>query len=439
MTIVCLPNCAYLSEVSRVAAIHRKLQELGADVVMVSHGGTFEFQLDQEGIPYERIEPTMSEDLCQRYIQAGIKGPEGILSREEILDAVQAEMDFFRQKRAKAVLTGFMITTALSARGADVPLVVDHLGSFVPPIFERGLFTCREAFDNAFANLIPASWMNRLIGWMMLHMSRQLKTFNAVARELDIEPVRNMFDLCMGDLTLVTDVPEILTIPEAEIEAWRPTNPRHYRPSARLKYCGPIYAQLFGEIPADVRDFLQTDRPKVFVALASGKAEYVQAVYDTLASMDVRAVLCRTVHAVEFGQAENILVKDYLPSHLVAPMCDLVIIHGGQGSVQSAIASGTPLIGFPLQPEQNFNIMQVERHGAGLCMSLRTLRKGRLESAIESVLSDDKYRENMKRLQAFQHTRDGPLEAAKSIIELIDNRNDSPNQVKEARHGRKHS
>ncbi len=421
MTIVCLPNCAYLSEVSRLIAIYRKLQDLGADAVMASHGGTFEFELDAEGICYERIEPLMSEDLCRRYIRAGIEGPEGILSKTEILDAVQSEMDFFQKKGAKAVVTGFMLTTALSARGVGIPLVVDHLGSFIPPIFERKLFTCREAFDNAFTRLIPESWMNRLIGWLMLHMSHQLKTFNSVAKELDIEPVRNMFDLTMGDLTLVTDVPEILTIPEDEMEVWRSPNPRHYRPTARLKYAGAIYAQLFGQIPVDVREFLQTEKPKVYVALASSERKSVQIVYDTLASMDVKAVLCSMVHSDQFGLAENILVKDYLPAHLVMPMCDLVVIHGGQGSVQSAIASGTPLIGFPLQPEQNFNIMQVEWHGAGLCMSIRNLKKGRLGPAIERMLKDAMYKMNMQKLQAFQATRNGPLEAARCIIELIDN------------------
>lgn len=419
MTIVCLPNCAYLSEVSRVIGIYCKLEDLGADVIMASHGGTFEFELAAEGIPYERIEPEMSEDLCRRYIQAGIKGPEGILTKDEVQSAVQSEMDFFSKNNAQAIVTGFMITTVLSARGAGVPLVVDHLGSFVPPIFERKLFACREVFDNSFTRLIPESWMNRLIGWLMLHMSHQLKTFNLVAKELNIEPVRNMFDLTMGDLTLITDVPEILTIPEDAIEAWRPVNDRHYRSSARLKYTGAIYARLFGEVPTDVESFLQTDKPKVYVALASSTTEYIQLIYDTLASMDVKVILCSMVHSGNFGQAENIMVKDYLPSHLVMPMCDLVIIHGGQGSVQSAIASGTPLIGFPLQPEQNFNIIQVERHGAGLCMSLRSLKKGKLRSAIERILRDPSFETNMKKLQSFQETRDGPLDAAKCVIELI--------------------
>ena len=179
MPIICLPNCAYLSEVSRVIAIYRKLEELGADVIMASHGGTFEFEIDDEGIPYERIEPLMSEDLCQRFIQAGIRGPEGILKRDEIMELVKSEIEFFEKKDATAVVTGFMITTVLSARGVGIPLVVDHLGSFVPPVFERKMFECREPFDNAIIRLIPASLLNRLVGWLMLHMPFPLKTFNS--------------------------------------------------------------------------------------------------------------------------------------------------------------------------------------------------------------------------------------------------------------------
>jgi len=419
MPIVCLPNCAYLSEVSRAVAIYKKLHELGADVIMASHGGTFEFVLDREGIQYERIEPSMSADQCRRFIEAGIHGPEGRLTKSEISDYVRSEIGFFRERDAKAVVTGFMITTALSARGAGIPLVVDHLGSFVPPIFERKMGASREHFDGIVARCIPERWMNEFIGWMMLHLPFPLKTFNSVARELDIEPVGSMWDMLMGELTLVTDVPEILMIPEEKMEAWRPPDGRSLRSSVRLKYVGAIYAQLFGEVPGDVRDFLETDRPKVFVALASSQRDYVEAVYRTLASMDVRAVLCAMAHDGAFGTADNILVKDFLPAHLVMPMCDVAIIHGGQGSVQTAIASGTPLIGFPLQPEQNFNIKQVERHGAGVCLSLSSLRKGRLEHAINHVLNDETYKINMKKLQAFQATRDGPLEAARSVMALI--------------------
>ena len=53
-------------------------------------------------------------------------------------------------------------------------------------------------------------------------------------------------------------------------------------------------------------------------------------------------------------------------------------------------------------------------------MALRNLRKGKLCVAIERVLGDGSYKTNMKKLQAYQETRDGPLEAARSIIEVAE-------------------
>jgi UDP:flavonoid glycosyltransferase YjiC (YdhE family) len=125
------------------------------------------------------------------------------------------------------------------------------------------------------------------------------------------------------------------------------------------------------------------------------------------------------LHERGLGESDNILVKDFLPAHRVLPMCDLAIVHGGQGSVQSAISAGVPLIGFPLQPEQNFNLRQVERHGGGCCLSLRSLKREKLRSAVDRVTRDESYRSAMIRLQAWQAARDGPFEVACAIRSLL--------------------
>ena len=85
----------------------------------------------------------------------------------------------------------------------------------------------------------------------------------------------------MGDLTLVTDVPEILGIPKDELEHWTPKNLEFYSRTPQLKYVGAIYAKLFGDVPKDVKAFLYTVKPKVYVALTSSRPDYVSAVYST--------------------------------------------------------------------------------------------------------------------------------------------------------------
>ena len=55
-------------------------------------------------------------------------------------------------------------------------------------------------------------------------------------------PIPSFAALLLGDLTLVTDVPEVLGICPEEIDAWTPRDPSRYRPGTRLRYAGPIYA-----------------------------------------------------------------------------------------------------------------------------------------------------------------------------------------------------
>ncbi len=419
MTVVCLPNCGFLSETSRMIAVYRALQELGVPARIATRGGTYEPVLQREGIPYDRLGPRMSAEASRQVVERVIDPRVPAYDRDVLAACVRAEMDYLTRCGASAVLIGFTLSAVLSARGVGVPLVVTHLGSFVPPALERGMFRFAEYFDNPITGMLPRSWLDRGAGWLFQRVRWQAPLFNAVADELGIERVRSTMDVLMGDLTLVTDVPEILGIPEDELEAWRPRDERFLRPGARLRYAGAIFARLFGDVPDDVSEFLQTEKSKVYVSLASSRREYLEWVLATLARMDVRAVVTSTVHEGELGGSANILVRDFLPSHRVMPMCDLAIIHGGQGSVQTAIASGVPVIGFPLQPEQNFNLRLVERHGGGRCLSLRSLKRGKLRGAVERVLGDASYRTAMGRLKAWQAARDGPLEAARAVRSLV--------------------
>ena len=79
-------------------------------------------------------------------------------------------------------------------------------------------------------------------------MSDPVKFLNVVAAELGVEPVPSLAALMLGDLTLVTDVPEVLGVPRAELESWRPRRPSAFRPGTRLTSTGPLFARL--DVPA---------------------------------------------------------------------------------------------------------------------------------------------------------------------------------------------
>lgn len=67
----------------------------------------------------------------------------------------------------------------------------------------------------------------------------------------------------------------------------------------------------------------------------------------------------------------------------------------------------------------NFNLRQVERQGGGHCLSLGRMKRGKLGSVVDRVTHDESYRTTMAQLQAWQATRDGPLEVARVIRSVL--------------------
>ena len=193
-------------------------------------------------------------------------------SDDELREHVDGELELFRARGVDLVLTGWALSTSLSTRAAGVPLATTHMGSYVPPAAGKVGGPGAQWIEG----VIPESWRRDFPNWA-LDRGISVKAYNRIARELGIEPFGGAMDLLLGDLALVTDVPAILGVPRDIMQAWTPGRSRRYSRAPRLRYVGAIFAQLFGALPGDVSEFLDTGGPKVYVALTSSRADYVAA------------------------------------------------------------------------------------------------------------------------------------------------------------------
>jgi UDP:flavonoid glycosyltransferase YjiC (YdhE family) len=137
-----------------------------------------------------------------------------------------------------------------------------------------------------------------------------------------------------------------------------------------------------------------------------------------LRTLDARIVVAATAHNLREFEDDRVLVEGLLPSHAIMPRVDLAVITGGQGSVQTALASGVPFIGVPLQPEQDANVVFAERQGAARRLSRIAARTPALTQTARAIVADDRYRRAARRIQALFAVQDGPGAAAAAIIEL---------------------
>ena len=65
-------------------------------------------------------------------------------------------------------------------------------------------------------------------------------------------------------------------------------------------------------------------------------------------------------------QPENVHVERYIPQSELLPRCDLVISHGGSGTLLGALSAGVPIVAVPQGADQFLNAEAIVRAGIGL-------------------------------------------------------------------------
>jgi UDP:flavonoid glycosyltransferase YjiC (YdhE family) len=423
--IVLLPHTGFLSETSRALAIYQALRARGADVRIASHGGTFDYVLTDAGIQVDALAPRMSHARCVEFISQipGVSSkPAGNpFSVPELREYSQAEAAYFKQSGARAVVTGFMLSTLLSSRLAKIPLITEHGGSLMPPMCEAGLCPVPTRSPIPYGRFLPKVIQRFLANKGPARVTQYCTELNEVAAELGVDSVPSLAALLMGDLTLVTDVPEVTGVSKETLESWRPgpKTVKSYRRDQVLRYVGPLYAKLDIPVPEHVERFLSGEGPVVYVAMTSVSADLITAVVKRVAAAGARVLVAATSHALEKLSSDRVCVGGVLPSHLIFPRVALGVIAGGQGSVQTALAGGTPFIGVPLQPEQDWNVVTAERLGAAERISPDDARTEALTKLVQSMLNRPPARAAAERVAAIYAKVDGPARCAEEILNYL--------------------
>ena len=420
--IVLMPHCGFLSETTRMLGIARALRAAGEPVAIASHGGPYAQVLDAAGERWTPLDPAMDRARQERYLRDLVQiGRPGLRlqPRGEVRRSVASEAAFLRSTGAKAVVVGFTLTAYLSSRVAGIPLVASHGGSFVPPVAELGLMPVPSQMSIPGTEWLPAPLKRLMANRSTDRMTWPTAFLNDVAAELGVEPVPTLAALMLGDLTLVTDVPEVLGVPAGALAAWRPRRPAAYRAGTRLVYTGPLFARLDAPIPTQVEAFLDGARPTAFVVLSSCTPTMLRAVVARVRATGLRTIVAATIHDYGPNDDPDVVVAGLLPSHAVMPRVDVAVTMGGQGSVQTAMACGTPLAAVPLHLEQELNVALAARQGMAIAVAPRHAGTPAMTDAVRRLVGEPAFAEGARRARAHYAGVDGAAGAAVAIRDFL--------------------
>lgn len=117
---------------------------------------------------------------------------------------------------------------------------------------------------------------------------------------------------------------------------------------------------------------------------------------------------------------KNVRIEKWLPQSdiLAHPNLKLFITHGGLLSTTEAVKRGVPIIGIPIMADQPLNMKYTTAAGFGLTLKYDELNEETLYNAIQEVLNNPKYKENVKRGSLL--IQDSPLPSVDNAMFWIE-------------------
>ena len=91
-------------------------------------------------------------------------------------------------------------------------------------------------------------------------------------------------------------------------------------------------------------------------------------------------------------QPAGVHVCGYIPHSQLLGRCDLVICHGGAGSILNALSFGLPVLVLPQAADQFYNAERVVGAGAGRRLLGSELTPGAVADEVRLLMDDPRYR-----------------------------------------------
>src|SRR5207247_6503531 len=121
-----------------------------------------------------------------------------------------------------------------------------------------------------------------------------------------------------------------------------------------------------------------------------------------------------------FGpQPDNVHIERYIPQSVLLPHCDLVVSHGGSGSVIGALAHGVPVIVLPMGADQILNARRCEHLGVGTVLDVVRATSRSIRDAASALLGDVRARQAAVRIRDEIAALPGPRATVPRLERLV--------------------
>ena len=411
-----------LAETGRAVLVAKRYMELGGRVVFFSHGGKYEYLIQEFGFDLIKVNPRYTDEMVKEIVSINRGEKPGVPYKVSFLrEAIKGEIDAFKKTDVKMVVSFVNLPCSISTRAIDIPLICV---SPAPGRFHLGV---PDNFENFLTRLIPTAVKIPISNYLLDHTKKFLKPFNIVAGEHNLKPFSSTVEVVYGDITLGTNFLEFINVfPDQQMFP-----DEDYVGIISLK---EIFSDRFSKnelkkVETEIRKHLARPGKSILLTMgSSGNKEIYLKILRILnkTSYNVIAVYANILKEDEIPHLnDNILLLNFVPSiERLHKMIDISIIHGGQGTVFAAAYAGKPVIGLPMNFEQYLNLEKMVGHGVGFILSRKFFNEKEFIKTMDKIINNyNNYLIKAVNLSKKLPKPRGDTNSARRILEILKQKN----------------
>jgi MGT family glycosyltransferase len=395
-TILVMPDLNWLSHTTRTLQIAIELRNNGFNVIYAGNGEYMKLPLEN-GFEVREIYSITHE----RVLAVSRSGRLNWYNSSCADKCIQAELKLFDEIKPDIVFNDFRLTLSTSCEIAHIPLVVTLNAAWTN--YYTIKIRCPEHFF--LEKLVGRKIGNYIIPYLKEFFAwYDAQPINRIRKKYGLVKKNNIWDIFAGDLNLLIDIPE-----------YGPTNnlPNNFH------YIGPMVWEPNIDLP-EWYNSIDRNKPCIYFTMGStGYPKFFQEAIDLFGNTDYQCIITTAGMAHFDSVPSNIYICDYAPGNEIMKIADLVVCHGGNGTIYQALSNGVPIIGIPTMHDQEFNLDRVIELGAGIQLSELKYKPENLKKAIHNVLNNNQYRKNALKYAEILKSYNAPKKGAELIKSFV--------------------
>lgn len=405
LRILVLINAHSIAHVTRPLEISKVLRARGHQIAFAGCGKYLEVAR-LEG--FESIDlPGLPVDRMREVIRTG-KGSD--LYRVDELGAwIESELALYKTFKPDLIISDNRITASTSAEVAKIKMV-SILNSHMTMFREIPFYSVRRTAIGKipFLSKILDILENKIefALWNLLVSSN----LNTVRARLGLAK-KYAYRIDEGELNLVPDLPEF--------------NPLLGAPK-NFVFLGPLTWNSVLPAP-ECRQKLDKNKKTVYFTIGSeGLDDLIAQIPNCFDLSKVQIVISTGGVAVDpkVIPAGGVFIEKYVNAAELLPRCDLVVCHGGNGTIYQALTYGVPVLGISTHEEQFYCIKRVIDLGLGLGFRSKDLNKHGLKlvgKTATKILNSLSIKNNVQEYQRKIKAWSGAELGSQAIEQVMEN------------------